>query len=82
MIEHTLKITPLKAVLGFNPDTPPDKGIYAKHTPPLLTAYLRLGARIQGEPALDEEFGVSDFFILLNRDRMLNRYYKRYFSLT
>ena len=43
---------------------------------------MRLGARIQGEPALDEEFGVSDFFILLNRDRMLNRYSKRYLSLT
>jgi L-ornithine Nalpha-acyltransferase len=82
LIEHTCKITPLKAVPGFNPDTPPEKGTYAKHIPPLLTAYLRLGARIQGEPALDEEFGVSDFFILLNRHRMLNRYSKRYLSLT
>jgi putative hemolysin len=82
LIEHTCKITPLKAVPGFNPDTPPEKGMYAKDIPPLLTAYLRLGARIRGEPALDEEFGVSDFFILLNRHRMLNRYSNRYLSLT
>ena len=80
LAEDVCRITPLKAVPGFSADTPPDKGIFAKHMPSLLTAYLRLGARIQGEPAFDEEFGVSDFFVLLKRGNMLNRYGKRYLS--
>ncbi|KOS55086.1 phosphohistidine phosphatase, partial [Rhodococcus rhodochrous KG-21] len=32
--------------------------------PPLLRGYLRLGARICGEPAHDPEFGVADFVAL------------------
>lgn len=34
--------------------------------PHLLRAYLRLGARIAGPPALDTDFGVADLFVLLD----------------
>lgn len=37
--------------------------------PPLLAAYLRLGARVCGEPAYDVDFGVGDFLTVLDRDR-------------
>lgn len=33
--------------------------------PPLLKAYLRIGARICGRPAHDAEFGTADFYVLL-----------------
>ncbi|MEU6731856.1 GNAT family N-acyltransferase [Streptomyces physcomitrii] len=46
--------------------------------PPLLRAYLRLGAWICGAPAHDPEFGVADFFVLLDMDRLDARY-RRYF---
>ena len=36
--------------------------------PPLLKAYMRLGAKICGEPCWDEDFQVADVFILLKRD--------------
>lgn len=42
--------------------------------PPLLRGYLRLGAWICGEPALDEDFGVADFFVLLSMARVDQRY--------
>ncbi len=46
--------------------------------PPLLKAYLRLGAKVCGDPCLDAEFGVADFFILLDVQD-LNPRYARHF---
>ena len=42
--------------------------------PPLLRGYLRLGAWVCGEPALDEDFGVADFFVLLSMAQVDQRY--------
>lgn len=46
--------------------------------PPLLKAYLRLGAKIGGEPCLDPDFNVADVFILL-ATRRIERRYARHF---
>ena len=48
--------------------------------PPLLQAYLRLGAQILGEPCWDEDFDVMDVFILLDLSRLQDRYEKRYLA--
>jgi putative hemolysin len=45
--------------------------------PPLLRGYLRLGARVCGEPAYDPGFGVADFMALLNKREADVRYLKR-----
>ncbi|MGW0016744.1 GNAT family N-acetyltransferase [Rhodococcus sp. NPDC003382] len=45
--------------------------------PPLLRGYLRLGARICGEPAHDPAFGVADFVALLNLHDADARYLAR-----
>jgi putative hemolysin len=50
--------------------------------PPLLRGYLRLGAWICGEPALDADFGVADFFVLLSLDRVDPRYLKHFLGDT
>lgn len=42
--------------------------------PPLLRGYLRLGAWVCGRPALDDDFGVADFFVLLELARVDQRY--------
>jgi putative hemolysin len=49
-----------------------------KKIPPLLKGYFRLGALICGEPALDVEFGTTDFFILLPTDQITKRYQNHY----
>ncbi|MCG5516758.1 MULTISPECIES: GNAT family N-acetyltransferase [unclassified Ectothiorhodospira] len=46
--------------------------------PPLLKAYLRLGARIGGEPCWDPDFRVADVFILLNREDLPARYQRHF----
>jgi putative hemolysin len=47
-------------------------------TPPLLKAYLRLGAQICGEPYWDTDFKVADLFILLDIANLQRRYVKHF----
>ena len=46
--------------------------------PPLLQAYLRLGAWVCGEPCWDPDFNVMDVFILLSLERLTERYERRF----
>ena len=42
-----------------------------------MRGYLRLGARVCGEPAHDPDFGVADFMALLDKRQADTRYLKR-----
>lgn len=46
--------------------------------PPLLKAYLRLGAKVCGAPAWDADFNTADFLTLLRFDDLDSRYAKRF----
>ncbi|MDD3609199.1 MAG: GNAT family N-acetyltransferase [Halothiobacillaceae bacterium] len=46
--------------------------------PPLLKAYMRLGAQICGEPCWDPAFGTADVFVLLDVDNLHRRYYRHF----
>ena len=46
--------------------------------PPLMKGYFRLGAMVCGEPAYDKEFGTIDFFIVVERERITERYRTHY----
>ena len=46
--------------------------------PPLLRGYLRLGAWVCGPPAHDGDFGVADFLVLLELDRVDPRYLRHF----
>jgi putative hemolysin len=48
--------------------------------PPLIKGYLRLGAKICGEPAWDPDFNSADFLIWLSLDNLQPRY-ARHFDL-
>jgi putative hemolysin len=45
--------------------------------PPLMRGYLRLGAQVCGDPALDPDFGVGDFPALLDKRQADTRYLRR-----
>ncbi|MFW0792635.1 GNAT family N-acyltransferase [Gordonia sp. CPCC 205515] len=49
----------------------------AVNLPPLLRAYLRLGARVCGEPAIDEIFDVGDFVTIIDHASGNTRYLDR-----
>lgn len=46
--------------------------------PPLLKAYLRVGAWACGEPCWDPDFQVADVFILLDVDNLQQRYVRHF----
>ncbi|HYA66671.1 MAG TPA: GNAT family N-acyltransferase [Burkholderiaceae bacterium] len=48
--------------------------------PPLIKGYLRLGAKVCGEPAWDPDFNSADFLIWLSLDNLQPRY-ARHFDL-
>lgn len=48
--------------------------------PPLIKGYLRVGARVCGEPAWDPDFNTADFLLWLSLDRLSSRY-ARHFDL-
>ncbi len=50
--------------------------------PPLMRGYLRLGARVCGEPAHDPVFGVGDFPALLDKRHADMRYLTRLRSVS
>ena len=73
MVPEDRRVTPL---LPY-PPRPVDASL-APMLPPLLKAYLRLGAQIGGEPFLDRDFNVADVFVLLGVDRLDARYARHF----
>lgn len=61
-------------VRPYRPWLPTADGTGPGAIPPLLRGYLRLGAEVCGAPAHDPDFGVADFFVLLNLERADQRY--------
>jgi putative hemolysin len=45
--------------------------------PSLIKGYLRIGALVCGPPALDQEFGTADFFLLLDFGKLKDGYLRR-----
>ena len=48
--------------------------------PPLLKAYVRMGAKIAGEPCWDPDFNCADLFIFLEVNKMSARYRDHFFA--
>lgn len=46
--------------------------------PPLIRAYMRLGARVCGEPCWDPDFRCADLLVLLEVNNLANRYSRHF----
>lgn len=70
--------------LSVVPRTPWDYRRYTAEgrtvVPPLLRAYLKLGAKVLGEPSYDPEFNTADLYILLDSQTIDPRVIKRFFG--
>lgn len=69
--EQCARVRPLNPWRGDDVERP-ERAVL----PPLLRGYVRLGAQVCGPPAHDPDFGVADFFILLDMLRLDQRYLK------
>jgi putative hemolysin len=59
------------------PLTKLDEAVLPARLPPLIKGYLNLGAKVCGEPAWDPDFNAADFPILMEMNRMDDRYRRR-----
>lgn len=68
------RVRPRRALpaLDGQADTP------SPRLPPLLKAYMRLGATVGGEPCWDPDFGCADLFILLESADLQSRYLRHF----
>ena len=73
--ESIPKVTPLHRYPVEHLDS-----VLPAKVPPLIKGYLKLGAKICGEPAWDPDFNAADFPVLMNMSNMDLRY-RRHFGL-
>lgn len=77
LVEEHLRVRPLPTSVhpGFREiELVGDRKSITKRLPPLIKGYMRIGARIGGEPALDREFGTTDLFIYFDAESITNKY--------
>ncbi|MDA0261883.1 MAG: GNAT family N-acetyltransferase [Proteobacteria bacterium] len=55
-----------------------DRAAARKSLPPLIKAYLRLGAFIGDGAVIDRQFGTTDVFIVLPLDRIADKYHEHF----
>lgn len=60
------------------PAASPSPNATSTRLPPLLKAYMRLGATVGGEPCWDPAFGCADLFILLESADLQARYLRHF----
>lgn len=78
LTDESLRVYPrLQVPSSIVPGTVPEA---AAVMPPLLKAYLRMGAKIAGEPCWDPDFNCADVFIFLEVQRMSARYRDHFFA--
>lgn len=52
----------------------------SKALPALVEIYMRIGARVCGEPAIDREMGTTDFFVIFDVETIAPKYHKMFFG--
>jgi putative hemolysin len=70
---EAFRVNPAPAMAFAGVDAAPDwndEAALFQRLPSLIKGYLRVGAWICGPPALDREFGTTDFFILLDFSKL------------
>ncbi len=70
---------PEKSFPGLDEDakTEEDQNLFFR-LPSLIKGYLRVGALLCGPPALDQEFGTADLFLLLDVNKISGDYLRRF----
>jgi putative hemolysin len=73
--DESLRVSPHKSFTVCKIPATKDSNV---RLPPLLKAYLSMGAKVAGEPCWDTDFNVADVFILLDMDTVSERYKKHF----
>ena len=78
-LHPTIRVGPLADFRCYGPDFVPDPNVTVK-LPPLFASYLKLKAKIAGEPALDRAFKTIDFLTLIDVADLEPKTYRSFFD--
>jgi len=80
--DEKFRVYPLEKnkLIGLDLDSNKGGKRILRKLPPLIQAYLKLGAKICGMPAVNPEFNTSVFFMLLDVENISNSYKKHFFK--
>lgn len=80
LCDESIRIKPLDShtLSGFCPTIEIENKSANIKIPPLIKGYLRLGAKIGGEPAVDRIFGTTDFFVFFDYNEISKKYGQHY----
>ena len=78
-IHESIKVKPRDDKVCIPKDFVPD-GEKTIELPALVNIYLRIGAKICGEPAIDRDFQTIDFFVVFDLNRINKKYRKLFFG--
>ncbi|MBD3640607.1 MAG: GNAT family N-acetyltransferase [Marinobacter sp.] len=75
LADEPFRVTPLRELPHLTHAPAPDRPV---DVPPLIRAYMRLGARVCGAPCWDPEFRCADLLVLLEVDSLAARYSRHF----
>ncbi|MCS6873840.1 MAG: GNAT family N-acetyltransferase [Pyrinomonadaceae bacterium] len=73
----TLRIQPRSEYVCKSEVVPDDSQV---QLPKLFNTYLRIGAKVCSEPAIDRQFKTIDFFVIFDAETIEKRYYDMFFK--
>jgi putative hemolysin len=79
-LHNTLKVSPSAECLFTDQEKLAAKFSGELVLPKLFGSYLKIGATIWSEPAIDREFKTVDFFMLFEVEAMNEKYYRMFFT--
>jgi len=77
-VDQSLHIFPQPDVTILSDDLTGDAA--AAEIPPLVNIYMRIGARVYGEPAIDRRMKTVDYFVVFDLDEINRKYRKMFFA--
>ncbi|MGE0762945.1 MAG: GNAT family N-acetyltransferase [Bdellovibrionales bacterium] len=78
--EYFIRPRPEHILTGYQTEGVTPLSTYKEFLPPLLRSYFHAGAKVYGEPALDQEFDCVDLLTILDVEQLNPRFRARFFS--
>lgn len=78
-VDESIPVTPLPETSIINPSLGADPA--NAEMPPLVQIYMRIGAKVCGEPAIDRDFGTVDYFVIFDVEEINKKYKKMFFGI-
>jgi putative hemolysin len=79
-LHETLRVAPREDYICRPEDFLSEDAGEKVKLPKLFETYLRIGARVCGEPVIDRQFKTIDFFVIVDVKNIPDKYFRMFFG--